>query len=477
MKLFRLFQQYAAEKRPFLRLKNNIYSYGAFLNAVARDQETLRRAGIKGGSTVLLEEEDQTAFILRFVSLLGLQCWAVPLPTNLKERELGEVLSRTDARRAPPVVLSDVMDLVLLSDRPVSLFQDIDETKCGIYHMTSGSTGKPKFCIRTLNALLQEGISYACFLKEDSQDIYLSAAPLYHSFALGAALMACFATGGSIVPIRRFLAGKTALLLKQEPITILVAVPDMIRLMSLANTDPPKPLSLRLTVVGAGPLRDTDRLCFQRLYGSTICGNYGSTKTGGAIAFSGERPTGSLGQPMPGVEIRISDEAGNTVPIGEIGEIRIRSPYMMTAYLDQKAGATFDPEGFYPMGDLVRWDSHGYIYLVGRKKRMLKIGGKTINPQEIENVLLSHPSIMECAVYTEKRRLSGPPILQAAIVCEEPISDTELRSFCLDRLSSYKVPAVIHRVGSLPKNNCGKVLYNRLPPESGDDHTGDVLAQ
>lgn len=288
----------------------------------------------------------------------------------------------------------------------------------------------------------------------------LSAAPLYHSYALGAALIAALVSGGCLYTVDRFVPRKILELIQQYKINIAVMVPMMAR--AICNTFSAEQYdlsSIRVALVGAGQITEELYVQFKQRFGITLSSNYGSTETGGIVSRLEPLPFTSIGKPMCGVEIKIYGDCGEPVSAGQEGELWVRCGGMFKGYLGENS-AIFDSEGFFPMGDIVLQDKDGYLYIKGRKKLLVNIGGKKVNPYEVEEVLRGYPGVKECAVVGAKRANMEEYI--KAVIVGEGIEEIALRNYCAQILSRHKIPSIIIFRDSIPKNRLGKINREEL---------------
>ena len=190
-----------------------------------------------------------------------------------------------------------------------------------------------------------------------------------------------------------------------------------------------------------------------------MSGNYGSTETGGLASRVFSENYESVGKPMPGVEIQIRSKAGTVLEHGQEGEIYVKSPAMFSGYFGEPA-SMFDENGYFKMGDIGKKDREGYVYILGRSKHLIKIGGKTVNPKEIEAVIMKHDKIADCVVVgkTDEKNIE----YMKDYIAAEDISMEEARLYLTQNLNSHQIPRVIEIVKSIQRNAVGKVDYSVL---------------
>ncbi len=430
-------------KQLYQRLKNN--------------QKLLQMYGYTTGTKVILKVQRQLDFVIAILSLFSVECWVIPVPNGITPRELQKVIDLTKAEIFLNHLLEDqrCLDIDGSDD-----FKKPAGCKTGIYHLTSGTTGIPKLCIRTLDCLIYEGQSFKRTFSISSDDKILSASPLYHSYALGAALITAFVSGGCLYTINNFIPRKVLKIVQANLITILIFVPIMAKALCNTRTEQVFNLSsLRIALVGAGAITKELYDNFFRRYGIALLSNYGSTETGGIISRLDPLPYTSIGRPMDGVKIKLCNDKGERIAPGVVGEIFVKSKGMLKGYyVDEKL--SLDKQGFFATGDLAVQDKDNYLYIKGRKKILINIAGKKVNPLEVEEVLLSFPGVKECIVVGSTKK-NGEECVKAVIVAQG-IKENEIRRFCVNKLSEYKIPSIIEFRQSIPRNNLGKVKREEL---------------
>jgi long-chain acyl-CoA synthetase len=349
-----------------------------------------------------------------------------------------------------------------------------DEVSMQLY--TSGTTGLPKGVMLT-NANLSTAISEAgrtFSIREDT--VSLVAMPLFHIGGSGWALCA-MSRGGRSVILRDVDPAVLLGLIATERITEMFIVPAVLMFLlaspQLIETDLS---SLRLIFYGASPISEDVLVRCMAAFGCGFCQVYGMTETTGAITalrFEDHDPDGprrgllrSAGRPHDGVQIRVvGPDDGHDVGFGEVGEIWTRSGYNMAGYWrkDAETTRTIDTDGWLRTGDAGYFDAEGYLYLHDRIKDMIVSGGENIYPAEVENVILSHPTLVDAAVIGVPDEKWGETV--KAIVVLAPgatLDESGVISHCRENLAHYKCPTSIDVVEVLPRNPSGKVLKREL---------------
>ena len=250
------------------------------------------------------------------------------------------------------------------------------------------------------------------------------------------------------------------------------------------EADPAQAATLRVCVSGGASLPVEILRGFEEKFGCVILEGYGLSETSPVASFNHPdrvRKPGSIGTPIEGVEMRLIDDEGHTVPDGEIGEIAIRGHNVMKGYWgNPEATAEAIRDGWFRTGDMARVDEDGYYYIVDRKKDLIIRGGYNVYPREIEEVLHEHPAVAEVAVIGMPHPELGEEI-GAAVTLKPGTSATpaELRAFARDKVAAYKYPRRVWLVDALPKGPTGKILRREVhrpmkvperPPRSGRGH-------
>lgn len=468
-------RRYAKQSPDVIALedKNGSISYKELIVYIESYSKYIAMNICKPKTVVLLCIKNKRKWVLTFLSLLYLDCWVVPISDELTESEIVEIKMITHA-----ICSIGVEDIIGAEYLGMKLNVELYQTQGigGILHMTSGSTGHPKFCIRTIESLTEEGLIYKNSFAISQNDKILGVPPFFHSYALGAACMASLISGANLYMADRFVPREILEIAEKNKITIMILVADMVRI--IASTYIPYDINLahiRITLVGAGAITQEVYNYFLNKFHITLLSNYGSTETGGVISRLDNEPYNAIGKPMVGVSYKILN-ASSREEIGEAteqeGELCIKSKGMFTGYLDdsnnlnQEPINVLDEEGFYSTGDIVRRDAKGMIYVVTRKKNIISVGGKKVNPLEVEKVLLQIPEIKECYVLGISTK-EGREAVKAFIVGGD-IKEEQIRNFCKVRLAAYKVPSIITFIDKLPRNALGKIKRMALQEDNDE---------
>ncbi len=349
-----------------------------------------------------------------------------------------------------------------------------DEVSMQLY--TSGTTGLPKGVMLT-NANLSTAIGEAGVTFSITDDtVSLVAMPLFHIGGSGWALSAMSRGGRSII-LRDVDPTLLLELIATERVTEMFVVPAVLMLLlatpALVDTDLS---SLRLIFYGASPIAEDVLVRCMNIFGCAFCQVYGMTETTGAITalpFEDHDPDGprrgllrSAGKPHQSVALRVVDPvSGRDAALGEVGEIWTRSPYNMAGYWgkSEETAAAIDADGWLRTGDAGYFDADGYLYLHDRIKDMVVSGGENIYPAEVENVLLSHPAIVDAAVIGVPDDKWGETVKAIVVLAPgETLDEKIVIEHCRSRLARYKCPTSVEATDALPRNPSGKILKREL---------------
>ena len=280
--------------------------------------------------------------------------------------------------------------------------------------------------------------------------------------------------GDRLVVMPRFHPREALQLIERERVTVLIAVPMALQVMlSVEGFEQFDTSSLLICGTGAAPCPPALAQEVQDRFGCAIHIGFGATETGGgisatSIADSNERQAETVGQPMPGMEVRIVDERRRELPPGQVGELACRSDSVMLGYFGapEETAEVLDEDGWYYTGDLAMIDDKGYLRIVGRLNDMIIRGGQNIYPVEIESVLASHPRVREVAVLGVPAPMGGEKVW-AYVIPESNVGLTpgEVLAFCREEFEPYKIPSRVELVDDFPRSENGKpqkyVLRNR----------------
>ena len=486
-------EQAAADhgERPAVRMDRLVLSYAQLWDAAGRMTSLLSFLGIAPGDRVAVMLPNVPAFPIAFYGALGAGAVVVPMNPLLKSREVAGHLSDSGATvllawhtateeaakgaaetgaRVIEVADPDFSALLAgFTPVPESVPRADDDDAVILY--TSGTTGKAKGAELTHAGLTRNAaLTATTLLNAGPGDVVMGCLPLFHSFGLTCALNATITSGATLTLLPRFEPAKALEIIGRDKVTIFEGVPTMYAAML---HDPAsaqaESASLRVCVSGGAAMPVEIMRGFEQAFGCMILEGYGLSETSPVASFNHPgkvRKPGSIGTPVEGVEMRVVNDEGAELPVGEIGEIVILGHNVMKGYWGQpEATAAAITDGWFRTGDLARVDEDGYFYIVDRKKDLIIRGGYNVYPREVEEVLYEHPAVAEAAVVGIPDEELGEEI-GAAVTLKPGANATpaELRAFARERIAPYKYPRRVWLVPGVPKGPTGKILRREVQP-------------
>jgi len=461
-----------------------------------RDANRLANAflemGVKKGDRVVFFFDKSLFFVVAHLAVQKLGAVAVPLNPGFKKSEMAYLLG--DVKAA--LVLSgaaqesnireidpELRTLVIDPQRP---YQDLDffkrsseirspsETNPGdpaLIIYTSGTTGKPKGAVLTQGNLLHDARNVAQIWEITSSDVLCHALPLFHVHGLCFALHASLIAGAHVVMLDAFSPETVIPVLldkKNLACTLFMAVPSMYARMLDSLGDKALDFGhIRLWTSGSAPLLVKDFKRIKKAFGKEPVEREGMSETG--MNFSnplrGEKKPGSIGLPLPGLEVRIVHPLTfQDVKAGETGEIWLKGPAVTPGYWQKpEETAKAFVSGWFRTGDLGRMDDEGYYYLMDRLKHIIISGGENISPKEVESVINRFEGVAESSVIGLPDDQWGERVAAAVVTRPEFKGKPEdIRQFCKQHLHNWKCPKEVLLVDTLPRNTMGKVLKEEL---------------
>jgi len=362
---------------------------------------------------------------------------------------------------------------------------EITQDDVAVLQYTGGTTGVSKGATllhRTLigNLLASEAWTQPGLRRKpiEGQPVFICALPLYHVFAFVSCALLAMRMGGVnvLIPNPRDLGGLIKELAKY-PFNVMPGVNTLFN--GLANHPDFAKLDFsHLLIANGGGMAVQEAVAkkWLALTGCPIVEGYGLSETSAGVTCNptdSSAYTGTIGLPLPNVEIRMLDDDGKDVPLGSPGEIAIRGPQVMAGYWQRpdETANVMTPDGFFKSGDVGIMDERGYITIVDRKKDMILVSGFNVYPNEIEGVAVSHPGVLECAVVGVPDRNSGEAVMMFVVRKDPNLTKDELMKFCMDNLTGYKKPKYIEFRTDLPRTNVGKILRRELRDQAIKDMT------
>jgi len=344
------------------------------------------------------------------------------------------------------------------------VYRDADDMAALLY--SSGTTGVPKGIMLTHSNLLRNTEALVEAWGFTSEDRLLHALPIFHVHGLFVAIGCALLSGASMRWLPSYDVREIMRFLPE--CSVLMGVPTYYtRLLGQADFGEAQTSRVRLFVSGSAPLLEETFVEFQSRTGHRILERYGMTETNMNTSnpLDGERKPGTVGPPLPGVDVRITDSEGNVLPTNDIGNLQVRGPNVFTGYwkMPDKTAEDFTEDGFFNTGDKGRIDDDGYVSIVGRAKDMVITGGLNVYPKEIELYIDDLPGVKESAVIGVPHPDFGEGVV-AVVVPENnsEVGEEDIVKACKGDLANFKVPKRVVFVDELPRNTMAKVQKNVL---------------
>ena len=468
-------------------------SYGALRAQTAQLSRALVKAGLQPGDRVAVQVEKSATAVLLYLATLRAGGVHVPLNSAYTLHEMEYFLDDAAPRivvcapekRREMVPLAERFGgatlltlgadagsgtLVAAAGTEPAEFADVE---CGAADpaailYTSGTTGRSKGAVLTHGNLLSNARTLAQLWRFVPADVLVHALPIFHIHGLFVAINTVLAARASLILQPRF--EPAAVLAALREATVLMGVPTFYtRLLQEPGLDRAACARMRLFVSGSAPLLAETHRQWRERTGHAILERYGMSETGmnASNPCEGERVPGSVGLPLPDVELRIADPAtGTPVAAGATGVIEVRGPNVFSGYWRQpeKTRAEFRADGFFVTGDLGHIDERGYLWIVGRAKDLIITGGYNVYPREIEEAIDAIDGVEESAVIGLPHADFGEGVTAVVVAPGRPaaLDEAALQHALRERLAAYKIPKRVLFVAALPRNAMGKVQKNEL---------------
>ncbi|EBA08651.1 malonate--CoA ligase [Sagittula stellata] len=492
-----LFGAHAGSEAPFLYLPDgNKITYAGFLESSAQIAHVLTGLGLWAGDRVALQVQKSPQALAVFAACVQAGLVLLPLNTAYTTEELTYFIENSGA--ALVIIDSGKLEALApvaeglgarvetlnadgsgsLTDKAAQAPRQFDtvprgEDDLAAFLYTSGTTGRSKGAMLTQANLLSNARTLVQEWRFTADDVLLHALPIFHTHGLFVATNVTLVAGGSMI----FLPGfdLDQILAQMPKATAMMGVPTFYtRLLDDPRFTRGAAVHMRLFISGSAPLLAETHVQFEALTGQRILERYGMTETNMNTSnpYDGERRAGTVGFPLPGVELKITNpETGATLPQGEVGAIEVRGPNVFKGYwqMPEKTAAELREDGFFITGDLGVIDADGYVSIVGRSKDLIISGGYNIYPKEIELVLDEQDGVLESAVIGVPHRDFGETVVGVLVPRNGATLDTDaIMEKIRQPLARFKHPRRLVVVDSLPRNTMGKVQKNLLRDEFKD---------
>jgi malonyl-CoA/methylmalonyl-CoA synthetase len=484
------FGRHAGKSTPFIFLADgHCITHAKFLEQVAQVAHAITALGLRPGDRLAAQVEKSPDALALYaactqtgVVFLPLNTAYTPTEVSYFVKDSGAVLfvcddAKKDALAAmaqdagAAIATMNADGSGSLMDQAAVLptvFDTVDRTGDDLagFLYTSGTTGRSKGAMMTQTNLISNAQTLAEIWRFTERDVLLHALPIFHTHGLFVATNVTLVAGGSMIFLPKFDLDQV---IDQLPkATAMMGVPTFYtRLLSDARFDRDLASHMRLFISGSAPLLAETHVQFEERTGHRILERYGMTETNMNISnpYDGERRAGTVGLPLPGVEVKITDSNGADIADGEVGQIEVRGPNVFKGYwqMPEKTREELRDNGFFITGDLGTRENDGYISIVGRNKDLIISGGYNIYPKEIELLLDDQPGVLESAVIGVPHPDFGETVLGVLIAKDGAELDIDtITSSVGQSLARFKQPRKLVILTELPRNAMGKVQKNLL---------------
>ena len=486
-----LFRSHAKNRKPFLYLSDgSTLTYKDFITNSSKMANALGKLGLKPGDRLAIQVEKSPEMLTVYAACAQAGIIFLPLNTAytvndllyfiedsgasifICDKRISEEISKKTSQlnvKIETLNANGTGSLINLAQKTSELFDPVDRNQDDLAALlyTSGTTGKSKGAMLTQSNLLSNGQTLMNEWRFTEEDILLHALPLFHTHGLFVATNVILAAGASMVFLPKF--DVEAIIYNLRNSTTIMGVPTFYtRLLDDSRFTKTLVSHMRLFISGSAPLLSETHIQFEKRTGHRILERYGMTETNMNTSnpYHGERRAGTVGFPLPGVEIKITNvDTQQLVEQGSIGQIEVRGENVFKGYwnMPEKTKAELRDDGFFITGDLGKFDEDGYLHIVGRDKDLIISGGYNIYPKELEMFLDEQENVLESAVIGVPHSDFGETPL--AIIIPEKGMDPNLDMISNKlhkSLARYKHPKKFIIEQELPRNTMGKVQKNLL---------------
>ena len=464
--------------KPSLFLTERVWSYGDLIEMVNHLSNVLSASGVGLGDRVVVQVEKSAENLALYLATLKIGGVYVPLNTAYTSSELDYFIKDAD----PSLFIGetdrdDVTSLTLSADGKGSLIDAIDpkagispvatrsETDLASILYTSGTTGRSKGAMLTHGNLYSNAVALTAAWGWRDDDVLLHALPIFHVHGLFIASHCALLNGTPMIFLPKFEAEEV--FKKLPECTVLMGVPTFYtRLLSQQGLTSAYVKNVRVFISGSAPLTEATFKEWEARTGCEILERYGMSETiiNTSNPLDGQRVSGTVGFPLPGLSLRIADDSGGELPRGDVGTIEVSGPAVFKGYwrMPEKTKEEIRGDGFFITGDMGIQDTEGRVTIVGRAKDLVISGGFNVYPKEVESVIDDLPGVQESAVIGVPHTDFGEAVVAVIVPEDQKISLEFVKSELADKLAKFKQPKALVNVSELPRNTMGKVQKNLL---------------
>lgn len=479
---------------PAIHFRGNLITYKELEEQVFKLAAGLKNAGVKEGIQVSLMMTNRPEYIVSYFAILANGATVVPINPSFKEQEITYIVNDSESEFmliesiVKPIVnnakanFKQVKQMIclggeqddeytdweqLVSPSPISGPLLVASSSVAQIIYTSGTTGSPKGAMITHANLNWMAIAAAVLNSLTTSDRVLCVLPLFHAYAKLQGFLSPISHGATIYLEERFHPIDTLQVIANHKITIFLGVPTMYAMFA-QNPKISEMDFAQLRTAGSGGASLPEELLHKtnKSFGVDIAEGYGLTESTVMLMTTprnAPKKAGSVGFPIPGVDLKVVDPEGNICPPHMVGEVIFTGPNMMKGYYKKpEETANTIKNGWLYTGDLAYYDEEGYHFIVDRKKDLIIRGGFNIYPREIEEVLYKHPDVVEASVIGRPDAIFGEKTVAFVVSKNPELSEEAVRAYCSEKLAEYKVPDTVSFLSEIPKNRTGKILKTAL---------------
>ncbi|HEY2931613.1 MAG TPA: long-chain-fatty-acid--CoA ligase [Acidobacteriota bacterium] len=486
-----------------LMYRDQRISYSLLLNTTRSYAGLFQSLGIGRGDVVAICFENSPEFVYAYYALSWLGATVLPVNLLLTPKEIAYILGDCQARAVvtrteywakfaaaaaggalkvekgflvggnpePSTIETINISERLAYQQPVSSDPEpVPQDSAAVLIYTSGTTGTPKGVMLSHHNLMSNADAVARATSALDEDTFFLLLPVFHITSQTVCLLTPILIGAAIAIVSRIDRAEMAHAFKEFLPTVFIAVPSIYNMLAAAPAPPPDKNPVRLYVSGGAPLPSEIQNRFEAAYQKPIYGGYGLTEASPVVSWNvpGANKPVSVGKPLHGVQVKITNDKMEDLPAGEIGEICVKGELVMLGYYNrpEETSQTII-DGWLRTGDMGKIDTDGYLYVVDRKKEMLIYSGINVYPREIEELLHTMPLISEAAVVGVPDAARGEiPVAFVTSKAEKPVTERQIKEFCIANLARYKVPRRFFVIDDFPRTASGKINKLQLKAEA-----------
>lgn len=459
---------------------DGVVTYAELQARAARVAGAIAQLNVDPGDRVAIVSGTDLDFVETYLGVLWAGAVAVPLnpqtpvvalATEIEKVGASVVVLGSTAHYLGSLPGAHALDDLPAAD-PMSAEAERDDSELAVLLYTSGTAGAPRAAMLTHGNLASNigQVQGHSGLRVGIDDVGLAALPFFHVFGLNVSLGLGLAGGTTTVLLEKLDVQRALELIREHRVTVLTGVPTMYSaILALSEDEAPSDsfASVRLAVCGASALQRDNAERFQERFGLTIFEGYGLTEASPIVTTTAvvDIPHwGSIGPPLPGVQVRLVSEDGTDALVGDPGEIWVKGPNVFAGYWnDREATDRVLQDGWLHTGDIAVADNHGYLALVDRVKDLIIVSGFNVYPAEVEDVIRMHADVIDVGVFGVTNARTGEEVVAWVVVRPgSELDHDDIRDHALLHLARYKAPRSVEFVESLPRDTAGKLLRREL---------------